>query len=358
MNSTDTGFVEIPGSNTEVNMCFIDAFTVRIEPRLCGSLITKLVNDFGINEDGTLSHLKRVKGQRQRQQQLHQCSSSDPERESVCKKPKLAASRLEVLLGSVSFWNEWSKATPETSIQSSIREALALYDYDIGIVKVGGRPPVSEAEWKAYNKLWPTSYFPEQFLENRQEKLSKEDMMKMRSGILAAIKDAEVCTDRRRVGVVVMDPGSGCIVATAQEEREKQLEENNGRSMSSNTLTSSLVLALQNVSRRERHFAIQQGMDSSRFQSGQYLCTGFDVFSTHEPSVFEAMSAVHARIRRMTIGCTRKAIRMSREESYRESLISGLVVSRVHALPGTNHKFRAFVCDSSSDLAKQCRELE
>ena len=74
-------------------------------------------------------------------------------------------------------------------------------------------------------------------------------------------------------------------------------------------------------------------MDSDSFKNGQYLCTGYDVYLSKEPGVFESMALVHSRVRRV-IFC------MSNKD---DGGLGGTgSAASVHELPGTNHRFRAF----------------
>ena len=61
-----------------------------------------------------------------------------------------------------------------------------------------------------------------------------------------------------------------------------------------------------------------------------YLCTGFDVFLTHEPCAMCAMALLHSRVRRVFWDVPDPA---------RGSLGS---VIRLHALPNVNHRYRVF----------------
>ena len=72
-------------------------------------------------------------------------------------------------------------------------------------------------------------------------------------------------------------------------------------------------------------------MESDEFRGGQYLCTGFDVYLTKEPNIFEAMSLVHSRVRRVIFGVSDEGM----------GGLGGTNAS-IHSLPGTNHHYRAF----------------
>jgi tRNA(Arg) A34 adenosine deaminase TadA len=152
-------------------------------------------------------------------------------------------------------------------------------------------------------------------------------------GIKAAISDAQSQPSGfARTGTVIVRSETGTVVAKTHFER--QLQGNNHQ----NPLQSSIILAIQGISRLERGAARRDGMDSSSFQAGQYLCTGYDVYTTSEPTPFEAMALVHARIRRLTFGCVA------------DSKLGGLTELSIHCLPGTNHKYRVFCCEQHSEL--------
>jgi tRNA(Arg) A34 adenosine deaminase TadA len=217
-------------------------------------------------------------------------------------------------------------------------------------ISVPGRLPRSEEEWREFNAQWPTTYSPNTWLEflESERKLAQCEVEQMRRGLQAAIDDAHALvmnsTGKGKVGTVIFDPKSGRIIGRATDERVLQQQQYRQGDYS-NPLATSILYAIQSVSRLERERAFSQGVDSANFQGGQYLCTGYDVYTTHEPSVFEAMALVHSRIRRLVIGCTSS------------SGNGGLTSFQVHSLPGTNHKYRVFCCRHNDDLRNRCLEL-
>lgn len=204
-------------------------------------------------------------------------------------------------------------------------------------VRVPAYPANSEEEWKKFNNLWPTSYFPNQTEEFREQKLklTDKDVELMRQGMEEALMDAAKQlgdSNVTAVGTVIVAPETGVVLARSTSEMALQAI------VGKNPLATSVISAIQAVSRKERQAATEHGMNSQSFRAGQYLCTGLDVYTTREPTVFEAMALVHSRIRHLVYGC-------SSSSSSGDGHLGGISEAFVHALPGTNHKYRSFKCD-------------
>ena len=255
-----------------------------------------------------------------------------------------------------------------------------------------GRPAKSQSEldeWQGRTSeeyagvgWWPTIFFNKQTEEFREEerKLTKTELRQMETGMEAAVADGR---NARRMhllegsatsnstsaicmtvsGVVIVDPASGDVVSTSCQERKFQKEQLMtliseaqalGRPVvasnlpdQANPLCSPVILAIQGVSRRERSAAAGQGMESEEFKNGHYLCTGYDMYITSEPDVFEAMAITHSRFRRVIYGIPNHVT---------GGLGGAGSATAVFSLPGTNHHYRVFQCvTNDDDIVAECK---
>jgi tRNA(Arg) A34 adenosine deaminase TadA len=358
---------------------FIEALAVAVDPRACSALVKILSTELplkGVADEGLdLSHLKRVRRTENRNDSRYLDDRSNdetlPQPENAAngesssqlgppeKKQKVTADEpviLEVLLGATSVLDARFGRLPSDETRIDLSTLAAHFPiHNVRTVRVSSRLAESEEEWKKFNAIWPMVYLPnktKEFLE-AERKLGDDEIAMMKRGIEAAIDDANRASGGGgggSNGVVVMCPQSGRIVATAEGERQRQAPLLIGTiPIPPNPLTTSYILAIQAVSRIERHVIAtgHGGRANTSFQNGQYLCTGYDVYATMEPTIYEAMALVHARIRRLVFGCARRDSGVRRANG-------GIVDAHVHALPGTNHHYRAFACRKASPLWQQC----
>jgi len=171
------------------------------------------------------------------------------------------------------------------------------------------------------------------------------------------------------------------IVSISQRERTLQIQQSQKQQqynqtafslLDNNPLATPILLAIQGVSRREREAsasiadssaiddtnvnicAIVPGSDINNdeqllYRRRQYLCTGYDVYCFHEPSIFESMACLHSRVRRLIYFVSKDLA-----GPPNDGVIWGHGISKhgVHDLPGTNHNYRAFEyrCGISSGI--------
>ena len=283
---------------------------------------------------------------------------------------------LDILVGSVQHVNEIlnTMTTTQNASYPSLLEILAKYELseqspNFKRQLLPGRPAKTKEERDEWNKyLWPTLFFEKKTSKFKREEmaLTSAEIALMKKGIQEAVSDAmEGNTQwnewKEQIkpaneggdlslsisGAVIVDPKSGSIVSRASKERMLQGSSGNvANSWTSfpdyiNPLSTAPLLSIQGVSRIERQAALSNGMESNEFRCGQYLCTGYDVYLTKEPSVFEAMSLVHSRVRRVIFGIPDEGMGGLGGSSGRNV--------GIHSLPGTNHHYRAFRLNLSDD---------
>mmetsp|Transcript_17265 Transcript_17265/g.34498 ORF Transcript_17265/g.34498 Transcript_17265/m.34498 type:complete len:479 (-) Transcript_17265:30-1466(-) len=279
---------------------------------------------------------------------------------------------LDVLVGSVQQCNDSLKTatTTRNATSPSLLAILAKYGLseespNFTRQSLPGRPAKNKEERDEWNKsVWPTLFFEKKTTQFKQEEiaLTSAEIELMKNWMQEALADAmmgytqwrewkekiEPSRDKELSlsisGALVIDPQTGSIVSRASQERKLQGiagDASNHQTWASfpdyiNPLSTAPLLAIQGVSRIERQVAISNGMESDKFRGGQYLCTGYDVYLTKEPNIFEAMSLVHSRVRRVIFGIPDEGMgglggpKSSGQEAG------------IHSLPGTNHHYRAF----------------
>jgi tRNA-specific adenosine deaminase 3 len=292
-------FVEIRQETKEKRPRTIEAFVVEVEPRECSQIVKKLARTFPLSK--YFQHLKRVR------KPPNPIQNDDGEQ--TTKKPKLM---LQLLIGS-----------EQDTLDGTVSDMGPFHR-----VAVPGRPPESSEENKEFNALWPTNFFPLKSDEHKEQEMAITDHKELEF-IQQTIKEA-----LSTKSVVIVDPNTRTIVSRSKEEAALQKS-----GVHNNPLATPILFALQGVSRRERHAA--SNLSGEDFSKGQYLCTGFDLYTYYEPAVFEAMSCVHSRLRRLIFA----EVETSSEPQGRVAWTKGCSHHYVHCLPGTNHKFRAFRYD-------------
>jgi tRNA(Arg) A34 adenosine deaminase TadA len=326
---------------------YLDVYVAEVETTRCGPLINHLSIDLPLKQSQgeyifDLTHLKRVKRTTIRERKDCIADTTDETSSVGCsidgRPPSMKRRRrndeirLEIVLGPV-LWLEKLYTSAPDELKTKY-ELVKVYKCE-----VPARHAESVEEGIEFSAAWPISFFanktPESFELRRQ--VSQEEIEQMRNGMEQAIEDVFCQSNSERNGVVVINPETGQVLARSADEQNFQSVD-----PGINPLATSVILAIQGVSRLERQAALRHGMDNNTFHSGSYLCTGYDVYTTLEPSVFESMALVHARIRRLVFGCRRS------------NSVGGLTKMAVHALPGTNHKYRVFACTEESELEKRC----
>jgi hypothetical protein len=291
-----------------------------------------------------------------------QSPSSTPGQQQE-KRPKLMPS-LQILIGTSLVDNENHPIIQE-------------YKSTIHSIMVPKNPPQSEEEYKECNRIWPTHYYPLKTQEclKTQLALSTQEMKQMKYYIERSVSQNLV---------FIVDPISNTVVSTSEKEHnlQKQSQKQQQRRPSINPLATPVLYSIQGVSRQERERMMLQedrdhtiigngnveaassknynkrgdddddttGTDATK---GQYLCTGYDMYSYREPTIFEAMSCLHSRVRRLIYhhnsgGGGHRNSNNTNDKTTRLCYPNGCSKHYIHDLPGTNHHYRVFEYHNSS----------
>ena len=212
---------------------------------------------------------------------------------------------LDILVGSIVAVDHYLTSRSRLLLSETKTPLSLIFErHDYVQQSLPGRPARTRDELNMWNAtMWPTLFFEEKTEKFKVEQLAltpDEVTMMMKIGMSEAVKDAIIgrrqWTDwsRRRLqeeqrdliidpifvcGAVVMNPVDGAIISRAADERRLQGishdETNNEDALMSifpdevSPLCTSILLAIQGVSRRERHAALGCGMESEEFQKGQ-----------------------------------------------------------------------------------------
>ena len=212
--------------------------------------------------------------------------------------------RLDVIIGTP--YKTYLKCSKESL--NRIQNQYKLTPFET--INVPGRSANSKEELIEWNQIWPTLYFHRKTDEHLLESLALtiDDLKNMSMGMKEAIQDAKkirnqisICKDEatlltknssswktRRTesenislenvespasyaGVAIVCPLTNCVVSRASEELVEQYESitKKNQPWKWNPLSTSIILAIQGVSRKERMVAVGKGMESDDFKKGQ-----------------------------------------------------------------------------------------
>mmetsp|Transcript_323 Transcript_323/g.491 ORF Transcript_323/g.491 Transcript_323/m.491 type:complete len:358 (+) Transcript_323:80-1153(+) len=225
----------------------------------------------------------------------------------------------------------------EPTLSDDARESLKELSENSMTVKVPKFPPTSDEELTEWSKHWPISYRPRPKSPPFEP---DEDVRKQMCAFMrAAIEEGRRGKQKGYlpIGCVVVDPSSGEIVGAAHDQScsstrppsaEGQVGDTSTTSCSqkepqTHPLQHAVMICVGQVADRDLKTwpaAAKEAKPSSTCSSAAaessrkrdrkdtvkananskpYLCTGFDMYVTHEPCVMCGMAALHSRIGRV-----------------------------------------------------------
>jgi len=296
---------------------------------------------------------------------------------------------------------------------SSISSLTSTYG-PLFVVQVPKRPPESEIEFRQFNSIWPTQYLPlrtEEYKRKQlqtsidegetsrmqhfiEESIAKQSVLIVDPLLQSSLSPSSSKSQSNNLGVVVSDSRrEQCL----QEQIGEGKHDGPRNKQYNNPLATPILFAIQGVSRSERGRYIgtmagattsssgtdTNGKDKQRYDDQlvdvgkstsavqalsessppvRYICTGYDVYTYYEPTVFEAMACLHSRVRHLIYynnkggggdddddddddndGPTSDSRSIiSNENSSSKPWAQGCTKHSIHDLPGTNHRYRVF----------------
>ncbi|KAI9316090.1 cytidine deaminase-like protein [Dichotomocladium elegans] len=184
---------------------------------------------------------------------------------------------------------------------------------------VSRHAPLNRAQFEAWKHLWPLVYRE----DTRQDpKFSSVDIMTIQENMRALLLEAASGAIVARARVV--DPATNRLVAQGEDTR----------SASGHPLHHAVMNCIDAVAKKERGDETggrlkRKSSQVAGEESSVYLCTGYDMYITHEPCAMCAMALVHSRIGRVF---------------YSRSSNTGCLgtLYKIHCYPSLNHHYRVF----------------
>ncbi|XP_045460593.1 probable inactive tRNA-specific adenosine deaminase-like protein 3 [Harmonia axyridis] len=236
-----------------------------------------------------------------------------------------------------------------------------LLKNEVHRVKVAASPPLVRQQYVKCHSAWPCNFHADKYLEKlHTNTLFQGEELKQISIFMDIAEEVGhyFCSSS---GVVIVDPKINSVVAVGFNERPEL------------TIRHSIMVAIDNVAKtqmggawstadnscdpknenvnlngipenilvklKEKYCSVNFGASvftpKNGDPEGPYLCTGYDVFTIHEPCVMCAMALIHSRAKRVF---------------YRMPSVNGALGSlcKIHTVKELNHHYEVFIVEEEN----------
>jgi len=228
------------------------------------------------------------------------------------------------------------KESEQQKLQDLLKEGGPLHPFGLNpvICQVSKYQPLSNQDYAEWGQLWPISFHKYIFSTPDPQECSSSDLLQMNKSMQTAIEQARQAKilGLEPIGAIIVNPNTLEVVAKSFGQKHP--------------LHHSVMCCINQVAEIEmkaNELVRKKNKEDEVQYLKQYLCTGYDCYTTQEPCVMCSMALLHSRIRRVIYG-----------SSYPE--FGGLGSKyKVHVENGLNHHFQVYKgllkseCDSLLD---------